>query len=103
MGQLGIHHDSLVTGNILSNSLTKSQLKIATGYFNLTNEYMSTIVDHCLANCSILMAHPNVKSKNLRFLLLLKECKIIISFCGNRQTGFKVLKDRPVVYRLPIH
>lgn len=60
MGQLGIHHDSLVTNNLLSCSLKHSKLKLATGYFNLTDGYMDTITNDCLADCSILMAHPNV-------------------------------------------
>lgn len=60
MGQLGIHHDSLVTKNLLSSSLPNSILKLATGYFNLTDGYMDTITNDCLADCSILMAHPNV-------------------------------------------
>lgn len=60
MGQLGIHHDSLVTKNLLSSSLSNSKLKLATGYFNLTDGYMDTITNDCLADCSILMAHPNV-------------------------------------------
>lgn len=59
MGQLGIHHDSIVTKRLLSSSVEGSTFKLATGYFNLTQEYMETITNNCLANCSILMAHPN--------------------------------------------
>ncbi|XP_062122488.1 CDP-diacylglycerol--glycerol-3-phosphate 3-phosphatidyltransferase, mitochondrial [Drosophila sulfurigaster albostrigata] len=59
MGQLGIHHDSVVTKQLLSNCIAGSRLKLATGYFNLTQEYMDTITHKCLAQCSILMAHPN--------------------------------------------
>lgn len=61
MGQLGIHHDSIVTKRLLSSSVEGSTFKLATGYFNLTQEYMETITNNCLANCSILMAHPNVR------------------------------------------
>lgn len=60
MGQIGIHHDSVVTKRLLSNCVAGSRLKLATGYFNLTQEYMDTITHKCLAQCSILMAHPNV-------------------------------------------
>lgn len=69
MGQLGIHHDSLVTEKLLSRSQPESRLKLATGYFNLTDAYMKTITNACPADCSILMAHPNVsKFINLYFL-----------------------------------
>ncbi|KAH8406971.1 hypothetical protein KR222_002135, partial [Zaprionus bogoriensis] len=59
MGQIGIHHDSVVTKQLLSNCIAGSRLKLATGYFNLTQEYMDTITHKCMAQCSILMAHPN--------------------------------------------
>ncbi|XP_005186153.1 CDP-diacylglycerol--glycerol-3-phosphate 3-phosphatidyltransferase, mitochondrial [Musca domestica] len=59
MGQIGIHHDSVVTKRLLSNCIENSRLKLATGYFNLTQEYMDTLTHKCLAQCSILMAHPN--------------------------------------------
>ncbi|XP_054726594.1 CDP-diacylglycerol--glycerol-3-phosphate 3-phosphatidyltransferase, mitochondrial [Anastrepha obliqua] len=59
MGQIGIHHDSLVTKHLLSSAIESSRFKLATGYFNLTQEYMDTLASNCLAQCSILMAHPN--------------------------------------------
>lgn len=59
MGQLGIHHDSVVTKRLFSSSVQGSKFKLATGYFNLTQDYMDTITHQCLAHCSILMAHPN--------------------------------------------
>ncbi|XP_017041198.1 CDP-diacylglycerol--glycerol-3-phosphate 3-phosphatidyltransferase, mitochondrial [Drosophila ficusphila] len=59
MGQIGIHHDSVVTKRLLSSCVSGSRLKLATGYFNLTQEYMDTLTHKCLAQCSILMAHPN--------------------------------------------
>lgn len=62
MGQLGIHHDSHVTENILSLALENSIMKFATGYFNLTENYMNTLTNNCQADCSILMAHPNVNT-----------------------------------------
>ena len=60
MGQLGIHHDSLATKNLLSSTLDGSKMTLATGYFNLTDTYMDVLTNNCLAKCSILMAHPNV-------------------------------------------
>uniref|UniRef100_A0A1B0DQC2 CDP-diacylglycerol--glycerol-3-phosphate 3-phosphatidyltransferase n=1 Tax=Phlebotomus papatasi TaxID=29031 RepID=A0A1B0DQC2_PHLPP len=58
MGQLGIHHDSVVTKALFQNSQPNSRIRMATGYFNLTPEYMNSITD-CQAECAILMAHPN--------------------------------------------
>lgn len=68
MGQIGIHHDSIVTKKLLSNCVTGSRLKLATGYFNLTQEYMDTLTHKCSADCSILMAHPNVSIIMLLFV-----------------------------------
>lgn len=76
MGQIGIHHDSVVTKQLLSNCIDGSRLKLATGYFNLTQEYMDTITHKCLAQCSILMAHPNVRPSISIFFKL-------ASFCGS--------------------
>lgn len=58
MGQLGIHHDSVVIKRILMNTQKSSKLNMATGYFNLTQGLMNSIVNDCEANCSIIMAHP---------------------------------------------
>lgn len=59
MGQLGIHHDSVVTQNLFSNALPDARLNLTTGYFNLTQNYMETLATMCKAKCDILMAHPN--------------------------------------------
>lgn len=59
MGQLDIHHDSVVTRRIFQNALEQSQIKLASGYFNLTEELIAAIIDHSPAKCAILMAHPN--------------------------------------------
>ena len=58
MGQLGIHHDSIVTKRLFSSALPQSKLNLATGYFNLTDSYMDTLTNDCQAECHILMAHP---------------------------------------------
>lgn len=60
MGQIEIHHDSLVVKRILSATVPESKLMMATGYFNLTDTYMKALTNECIAYCSILMAHPNV-------------------------------------------
>lgn len=60
MGQLGIEHDAHVTNKLLADAPPGSRLRIATGYFNLTHEYMKTLTDYCQASCDILMAHPKV-------------------------------------------
>lgn len=59
MGQLNIHHDSIVTEKLFSNSIPNSRINLTSGYFNLTQKYMDTLVNDCSANCDILMAHPN--------------------------------------------
>ena len=59
MGQLNIHHDSVVTRRILKNVEAGSKLNMATGYFNLTQSLMDTVVKDCEADCSFIMAHPN--------------------------------------------
>lgn len=58
MGQLGIHHESLVTKQLFSSALPESKINLSTGYFNLTRKYMETITKECMATCNILMAHP---------------------------------------------
>lgn len=59
MGQLGIHHDSIVTENLFIRAISNSRINLTTGYFNLTQSYMDTIAMKCLSNLDILMAHPN--------------------------------------------
>ncbi|KAB0793573.1 hypothetical protein PPYR_13193 [Photinus pyralis] len=59
MGQLGINQDACVTKRLLAEAPSGASLCIATGYFNLTWDYMDTLVTKCFANCKLLMAHPN--------------------------------------------
>ncbi|CAH1115997.1 unnamed protein product [Phaedon cochleariae] len=58
MGQLGVDQDAQVTNRILAEAPAGSKLKIASGYFNLTTQYMDTLIRECQAQCDILMAHP---------------------------------------------
>lgn len=59
MGQLNIHHDSVVMKRILMNIEKKSKLCMATGYFNLTQNLRDIIVSDCEAGCSFIMSHPS--------------------------------------------
>lgn len=59
MGQLNIHHDSIVMKKLLSSVEKGSKVNMATGYFNLTDSLMDTLVNECRAECSVVMAHPN--------------------------------------------
>ncbi|XP_066248459.1 CDP-diacylglycerol--glycerol-3-phosphate 3-phosphatidyltransferase, mitochondrial [Euwallacea similis] len=58
MGQLGVEQDSFITDKIFAEAPQYSKLKIATGYFNLTTQYMATLIQECNADCEILIAHP---------------------------------------------
>ncbi|XP_050295706.1 CDP-diacylglycerol--glycerol-3-phosphate 3-phosphatidyltransferase, mitochondrial isoform X2 [Anthonomus grandis grandis] len=58
MGQLDIKQDSYITDRLLAEAPSESKLRIATGYFNLTSQYMHTLVHDCKAEVEILMAHP---------------------------------------------
>lgn len=60
MGQLGIEQDVMITEKLLSDAPVGTTLNISTGYFNLTNLYMKTIIKKSKATCNILMAHPQV-------------------------------------------
>lgn len=60
MGQLDIKQDSLVTEKLLHEAPKGTKLKIATGYFNLTRQYMKTVLNYSKAECNFLMAHPKV-------------------------------------------
>ncbi|KAF5289768.1 hypothetical protein FQA39_LY03685 [Lamprigera yunnana] len=59
MGQLGVYHDALATAQLFTEAPEGTNLYIATGYFNLTTKYINTLVQNCVAECKLLMAHPN--------------------------------------------
>ncbi|XP_026724894.1 CDP-diacylglycerol--glycerol-3-phosphate 3-phosphatidyltransferase, mitochondrial [Trichoplusia ni] len=59
MGEFGITQDEEVTSRILASVPQDSHLQLATGYFNLTDNYAETLLKECKANISLLMAHPN--------------------------------------------
>lgn len=60
MGQLGVETDSACTRRILESIPADAEMSLATGYFNLTQDYMDSILNVSRANVHILMAHPSV-------------------------------------------
>ena len=58
MGQLGIKQDSEITSRILRSGGQRGIFHFATGYFNLTEDYMRDMMNSQQSNYSILMAHP---------------------------------------------
>lgn len=60
MGEFKITQDEEVTNHFLTSVPKGSYIRLATGYFNLTDNYAKTLLSHCKANISLLMAHPNV-------------------------------------------
>lgn len=66
MGQLSIYMDNLLTRQILEKVPQNAELCLATGYFNLTQDYMDSLLEASQPNIHILMAHPLVS-----FFLLL--------------------------------
>lgn len=58
MGQLGIQHDSNITDRIFADAPKGAHINIATAYFNLTQDYIRTLIFDSAATCNVLMAHP---------------------------------------------
>jgi len=58
MGQLGICKDSIYTQKIFQTVPPNAELSLASGYFNLTHDYMNSILNMSQPNVHILMAHP---------------------------------------------
>nr|CAG4640155.1 EOG090X08SX [Daphnia pulex] len=58
MGQLNIYMDNILTREILENVPANAELCLATGYFNLTQDYMDSLLEASQPNVHILMAHP---------------------------------------------
>lgn len=88
-GSLGVNIDSEVTHRLLATAPPLAKIKIATGYFNLIKEYADAIVKDCQADCSLLMAHPNVSSICLYFLFSLYLYAFSQIFVIFRQTVLK--------------
>ncbi|CAL4202519.1 unnamed protein product, partial [Meganyctiphanes norvegica] len=58
MNSFGIKTDSVVTTKLLHTSEEDSLIKLASGYFNLTEDYMNCILHNSKARYDILLAHP---------------------------------------------
>jgi len=58
MGQLGIFKDNIYTEKIFKTVPSNAELSLATGYFNLTQDYLDSILNMSQPNVHILMAHP---------------------------------------------
>ncbi|ODM92515.1 CDP-diacylglycerol--glycerol-3-phosphate 3-phosphatidyltransferase, mitochondrial [Orchesella cincta] len=58
MGALDVFMDHEATCEVFRKAPFNSTVKLATGYFNLTSEYINTIVGDSTASYEILMAHP---------------------------------------------
>ncbi|XP_024217364.1 CDP-diacylglycerol--glycerol-3-phosphate 3-phosphatidyltransferase, mitochondrial isoform X2 [Halyomorpha halys] len=56
---LGVHQDSHVTERVLEAAEEGSKVTVSTGYFNLTDQYASSILYRSQAYYRILMAHPS--------------------------------------------
>ncbi|CAH2239794.1 CDP-diacylglycerol--glycerol-3-phosphate 3-phosphatidyltransferase, mitochondrial isoform X2 [Pararge aegeria] len=59
MGEFNITQDEQATCRILSSVPRGSYFRLATGYFNLTENYANILLKDCKASISLLMAHPN--------------------------------------------
>ncbi|XP_063825066.1 CDP-diacylglycerol--glycerol-3-phosphate 3-phosphatidyltransferase, mitochondrial isoform X2 [Ostrinia nubilalis] len=59
MGEFNICQDEQATHEMLGCVPKGSYVRLATGYFNLTEKYANTLLKDCKANISLLMAHPN--------------------------------------------
>ena len=63
MGPFRITQDYDITQRLFQKAPEKSHIKLASGYFNLTDKYVATILGQSLASFNILTASPEV---NLR-------------------------------------
>ena len=60
MGPLGVHVDSTATQALIESAPSNAEIFLASGYFNLTQNYMDVILDESKADFQILMASPKV-------------------------------------------
>lgn len=96
MGQLGVYKDDITTRYILSSLPANSELTLATGYFNLTEDYMNSILQTAQPNVHILMAHPLVSL--FKFLLFYE-----LKYPRIRQTAFTGLVASLEAYQPATH
>ena len=62
MGPVDVTVDETVTGRVFRGAPSRAVLYLASGYFNLTDNYQRCVVDECAATFSILSAAPEVLS-----------------------------------------
>lgn len=60
MGQLGIDLDHEATQKLIHELPARSRVRLASGYFNLTDDYVHDVVHHSQATFDILTAAPKV-------------------------------------------
>jgi len=60
MGPVNVNVDEQVTSRLFRSAPTGALLYLASGYFNLTDNYRRSIVDQCTATFKILTAAPEV-------------------------------------------
>ncbi|KAK7081920.1 CDP-diacylglycerol--glycerol-3-phosphate 3-phosphatidyltransferase [Halocaridina rubra] len=58
MGPFGVINDSLITNNLFTSAERGAKIQLASGYFNLTEEYKKCILEKSESDYGILMAHP---------------------------------------------
>lgn len=66
MGAIGISNDKDATCRVFGGVPQGSHIKLATGYFNLTSEYIDRIIKSPSASYDILMAHPKVSRLKIK-------------------------------------
>uniref|UniRef100_A0A1B0BYK2 CDP-diacylglycerol--glycerol-3-phosphate 3-phosphatidyltransferase n=1 Tax=Glossina palpalis gambiensis TaxID=67801 RepID=A0A1B0BYK2_9MUSC len=91
----------LIEIGLLSNCVAGSRLKLATGYFNLTQEYMDTLTHKCLAQFSILMAHPTYNRNISRLTVWCVVNKIIASTFSKMKNPVWTYHAKGLWYYLP--
>lgn len=87
MGPFGITNDGYVTKRFLSSAEEASRIHLASGYFNLTEEYMKCVLGESRASYSILMAHPEVRKSHL---------------CKHIHDCIHLLNTQTISFRIPI-
>ena len=60
MGPFGINDDETVTRQLFERTESQDTLYLASGYFNLTSDYMNTIIRDSKGQFEILTASPQV-------------------------------------------
>lgn len=66
MGPLGITQDEDTMRRLLRSADSDHRIRLASGYFNLTDQYMDILLNQSLAQYEILMASPQVSGVMLK-------------------------------------